>query len=679
MKKQQYSENLRRKIDKMIEIDPYLQNYADDLALRVRDYEKTLSRIEKKAGTLQKFASAYEYFGFHKEKDGWVFREWLPGADKVFLIGDFNGWDRRKTPLERLENGVFEARLNGTDALKDGQYVKLWVEKDGVGCERIPAYIRYTDMDETTYKLCGRILDDTVEYPWTDAGFPQKKKENRKNPLIYEAHVGMAQEKGGVGTYREFADLILPRIQKLGYNTVQLMAIAEHPYYASFGYQVTNFYAPSYRFGTPDDLKYLIDKAHAEGISVLLDVVHSHACPNESEGLNKQDLTENQYFSEGGRGWHTAWGTKLFDYAKDEVLEFLLSNLTYWQKEFHFDGFRFDGVTSMLFEDHGLGDSFVSYDQYFSLNTNISALTYLTLACRLIRQNDKNALTVAEDMSGMPGLCLKRSEAGVGFDLRLSMGLPDYWIKLLKEYSYDHFDMHALWHELTSARPKEKVIGYCESHDQALVGDKTLIFRMADAEMYTGMEKSYHSLSMDAAIDYHKLIRFVTLATANAGYLNFMGNEFGHPEWIDFPREGNGWSYHYARRQWSLEDDPNLKYEWLGAFDREMIRLSKSIGLFSEKAESLWIDQEKQTLSFARGKRIFVFNFSASSGQNSFFVHTHLTGKGRYRTVFSSDEKEFGGLDRVSKQFVYGTIRNANGEGFYAYVPCRTAIVFEKI
>ena len=499
--------------------------------------------------------------------------------------------------------------------------------------------------------------------------------------MIYEAHIGMAQEREGIGSYREFADNNLKRIVDLGYNTIQLMAIQEHPYYASFGYQVSNFFAASAWFGTPDDLKYLVNKAHDLGLFVLLDVVHSHACPNTAEGLNLQDGTDNQYFLDGQRGWHPAWGTKLFNYGKHEVLHFLLSNLKFWQDEYHFDGFRFDGVTSMLYQDHGLGTSFGSYDQYFGLNTNVEAVTYLQLANELVHAVNPFAVTVAEEMSGMPGMCLPIRSGGIGFDYRLSMGIPDYWIKLLKEYSDDQWDMHKLWYELTTRRPKEKNIGYCESHDQALVGDKTLIFRMADAEMYTSMDKVHHNPVIDRAIDFHKLIRFSTLVLACDGYLNFMGNEFGHPEWIDFPREGNGWSYKYARRQWSLSENGYLKYQWLENFDRSMLKFARKYRVLCKSgASSLWIDQEKKLISFAKGDLLYLFNFNTTKSETNFFMHAHNTGEGVYKAVFSSDEKEFGGQERVSLDYLYHT-KNYEGKGlgFEVYIPCRTVVVFQKV
>lgn len=663
---------------RILTLDPLLKPYAADVALRMERNAAVRKQLLGDSAALSAFANGYLYYGFHRTQAGWVFREWAPGADAIHLIGDFNDWNRASHPLRRLDGGVWEIELFGADALKHGQHVKLQITRGGRSFDRIPAYIRYTVQDPLTHQLTGVIWAPERPFQWTDGGYGRKKI----SPLmIYEAHIGMAQEREGIGTYREFADFNLERIKSLGYNAVQLMAVMEHPYYASFGYQVSSFFAASHWYGEPDDLKALVDKAHSLGMYVLLDVVHSHACANVGEGLNLFDGTEDQYFLPGERGNHPAWGSKLFNYAKHEVIHFLLSNLKFWQEEYHFDGFRFDGVTSMIYQNHGLGENFTDYSQYFGLNTNVDALTYLQLANELIHEVNPFAVTIAEDMSGMPGMALPIRSGGIGFDYRLSMGIPDFWIRLLKDVPDRQWDMGRLWYELTTRRPQEKNVGYCESHDQALVGDKTLIFRMADAEMYTGMDKAYHSLAIDRAIALHKMIRFITLALGSEAYLNFMGNEFGHPEWIDFPREGNGWSHHYARRQWSLAENGYLKYEWLERFDREMLKFARKYRVMTKPAAAnLWMDEKNKLLAFAKGDLIYLFNFSPDASPTDFFVPAHITGEGQYRAVFTTDRIEFGGQDRVSERYVY-TAKPVpdKGVGFTVYLPSRTAIVFRRV
>jgi len=657
---------------KILKIDPMLQAYEKDIDLRMTSYLKKRKELLGDGTSLVDFANAHEYFGFHRTKDGWVYREWAPNATSMFLTGDFNGWNLTGKPMKKLDNGVFEIHLKGHDALQPGQKVQAIVCAGGELLRRIPLYATRVVQDPVTYLWCAEIEDTFAPYPWTDAGF-----KIPRTPFIYECHIGMAQDKYGVGTYDEFRLNILPRIKKLGYNTIQIMAIMEHPYYGSFGYQVSNFFAASSRYGTSEQLKKLIDTAHGMGIAVLLDVVHSHAVKNTAEGPNEFDGTVYQFFHEGPKGDHSAWGTKLFNYGKGQVIHFLLSNLKYWMDVFHFDGFRFDGVTSMLYLDHGLGSAFTDYSMYFSMNTDVEAITYLQLANELIHTINPKAITLAEDMSGMHGMCLAIADGGIGFDFRLSMGMPDLWIKTLKEVPDENWDMFKFWYELNGRRPKEKNIGYAESHDQALVGDKTIMFRLCDAEMYTGMSKLQQSAVIDRGIALHKMIRLVTASLAGEGYLNFMGNEFGHPEWIDFPREGNGWSYHYCRRQWNLVDDPLLRYGDLNAFDAAMIHLLRKERLLTKKTESRWIGQNEKTLVYSKGDYLFAFNFDPSASYEGYFLPC---SEGRYVAVLSTDEERFGGVGRVDKTYIYKTEASADkGVGFPCYLPARTAIVFKKL
>ena len=658
---------------KILQIDKNLLNYRDDIDLRVNNLNRKLSQLLAPGQSLADFANGHRFFGFHQTEDGWFYREWAPAAQEMFLTGDFCGWDRYRYPMTRKENGVFELFLPGRDALQNGQRVRAIVIHDGRELERIPLYAQFVVQDQATIQWDAMIHVPEAPFVWTDAGFRPEK-----TLYIYECHIGMAQEEPKIGTYIEFRDKILPRIKDLGYNTVQIMAIMEHPYYASFGYQVTNLFAASSRFGTPEELKSLIDTAHKMGIAVLLDVVHSHASCNTREGINEFDGTVWQFFHDGPKGDHQAWGTKCFNYDKNEVIHFLLSNLKFWQEEIHFDGFRFDGVTSMLYHNHGLGVNFAGYPDYFSMNTDTEAVTYLQLANLMVRQVNPNAITIAEDTSAIPGLCLPVEQGGIGFDYRLAMGEPDMWIKLIKEVSDENWDMGHLWAELTSRRPKEKVIGYCESHDQALVGDKTIFFRLVDREIYENMACDRDNMIIDRGIALHKLIRLVTLGLGGEGYLAFMGNEFGHPEWIDFPREGNGWSYHYCRRQWSLADNPNTKFKYMGAFDKAMIDMARKTRLLSGKTEYLNIDHENKLIAFRRNRAVVLLNFHPDRSLTDCFLPVKQPG--RYQVILSSDDGEFGGQNRVSKEYVYQTQTNEAGEvGIRIYIPSRCAVVLKKI
>jgi len=658
---------------KLVRDDPWLEPHQEAVERRMRQFSEALGAIEESSKSLASFATGHKYMGihYHPAVDHWTVREWAPAAKAVSLIGDFNGWDREAHPLKKSDKGIWKLELPGK-TLAHGQKVKLHVTgEDGSRRDRIPACIRRAIQDPTTHDFCGQIWNSPKPYVWKHEFDPSTIKA----PLIYEAHVGMSGEEPRVHTYREFADTVLPRIAKGGYNTVQMMAVQEHPYYGSFGYHVSSFFAPCSRFGTPEDLKYLIDTAHGLGLAVLLDVVHSHAVKNMAEGLNNFDGSGHQYFHNGPLGDHPAWDSKCFDYGKPEVRQFLLSNVRYWLEEFRFDGFRFDGVTSMLYYSRGM-KSFGSYEDYFGSDADEMAVLYLKLAARLIQELKPGAIAIAEDMSGMPGLCRPIEDGGVGFSYRLAMGIPDYWIKLLKHSRDEDWQIGELWNVLANRRYGEATIAYAESHDQALVGDKTLAFWLMDQEMYWHMAKEDPHPVIERGIALHKLIRLITFVLGGEGWLTFMGNEFGHPEWLDFPREGNGWSYHYCRRQWSLVDNPELKYGWLAEFDRQMLELDTKYQLLSAApAKELYLDHEAKILVAERANLIFVFNFSAAGSIFGYQVHLPGLGLETRELVMDTDAAESGGHGRVDHAFDYPV--SADGK-MQVYTPSRTGLVFAK-
>ena len=639
--------------------------------------------------SLSDFANGYQYFGLHQLKDGWVFREWAPHATDIFLVGDFNNWTESESyKCNRIAGtGNWELYLP-LDAISHGNLYKMHVKWEGGSGERIPAWATRVVQDDITKIFSAQVWAPKEEYQWKDNRFcleESKKKRTftpKKDPLlIYECHIGMAQDAEKVGTYTEFKDNILPRIASAGYNAIQIMAIQEHPYYGSFGYHVSSFFAPSSRCGTPEELKELIDSAHQMGISVIMDIVHSHAVKNEVEGLGNIAGDPNQYFYSGERREHPAWDSLCFDYGKNEVIHFLLSNCKYWLTEFHFDGFRFDGVTSMLYYSHGLGETFTGYQDYFNGHQDDNAICYLTLANELIHQVYPKAITIAEEVSGMPGLAAKFKDGGYGFDYRLAMNIPDYWIRTIKEKKDEDWKPSSIFWEVKNRRADEKTISYCESHDQALVGDKTIIFRLIDADMYWHFKRGDETNLVHRGIALHKMIRLVTLGSINGGYLNFMGNEFGHPEWIDFPREGNGWSHKYARRQWNLVDNEDLDYHFLSDFDRAMIKVVKSEKRFNlTPVEEVWHNDGDQVLAFKRGKLLFVFNFSPTQ---SFADYGLLVEAGEYEVVLNTDAKDFGGnglADDNVKHFTnYDPLYEKVGKGWLKlYIPARSAIVLRN-
>ena len=661
----------------IVKSDPYLSPYADAIWGRYEYARYMEKKLTGGTQTLADFASGYLYFGLHKTATGWVFREWAPNATAIYLIGDFNQWEKREEyALRRVGNGNWEIRLP-SDAMKHGQFFKLLVEWEGGSGERIPAWIRRVVQDDETKLFSAQVWDPEKPYRFRNPNFVAQ----RDPLLIYECHIGMSSQEEKVSTYEEFRLTVLPRIARLGYNCIQIMAIQEHPYYGSFGYHVSSFFAASSRFGTPDDLKHLIDDAHGLGIAVIMDLVHSHAVKNEQEGLGRFDGTPYQYFHGGDRREHPAWDSLLFDYAKPQVMHFLLSNCKFWMEEYHFDGFRFDGVTSMLYRSHGLGEDFGSYDSYYNINQDGDAICYLTLANKMIHQVNRHAITIAEEMSGMPGLARPVDDGGMGFDYRLAMGIPDFWIKYIKEVKDEDWKVGHIYWELTNRRADEKTISYAESHDQALVGDKTIIFRLIDAEMYWHMQKGDDTLLVDRGIALHKMIRLVTATTMNGGYLNFMGNEFGHPEWIDFPREGNGWSYKYARRQWDLVDNLNYLYHGLGEFDRAMIELIRSADHFNLlPLQQLWDKEGDQVLAYQRGNLVFVFNFN---GVHSYTDYGILAEPGAYKVVLNTDNPLYDGFGLMDEDVTHYTLPEpphpSGKQWLKLYIPARSAFVLKKV
>lgn len=655
--------------------DSWLEPVSDKVTERYRRYESKLKYIESKYGSLKAFASAHEFFGFTYDsfRKGWWYREWAPAAHNLFLFGDFNGWNRYDTPLERESHGIWSVFLPDSQykkSLKHGSLLKVLVQSSIGEQERIPVFAKRVVQNEDTKDFAAQFWVDDSKCSF--AG----ELKIEKPLFIYETHIGMAQENESVGSFNEFRINVLPRIKEAGYNAIQLMAIAEHPYYGSFGYHVSNFFAASSRFGTPEDLKMLVDEAHRNGMAVIMDLVHSHTVKNTREGLNLFDGTENQYLLAGKDGYHPQWDSRLFDYGKEETLRLLLSNVRFWLEEYKFDGFRFDGVTSMIYKNHGIGMCFSTPYDYFDDNVNDDAVTYLQLANTLIHQLNENYITIAEDVSGMPGICAPIEDGGIGFDYRLGMGLPDFWIKVLKDQPEEMWNMNEFFFTMTNRLCDVKTIAYAESHDQAMVGDKTIAFRLMDKDMYDAMSKFIPNIVVDRGVALHKMIRLFTISLGGDAWLNFMGNEFGHPEWIDFPRLDNGWSYKYARRQWSLVDDKNLKFHWLADFDKEMLKFIKENNILT--ANPAWLmnaDEENKTIVFERNNLIFVFNWGTKSIPD---YKINVKNTGDYEIIFSTDESRFGGYDNIDRNVVFPSEQSESQVFMRIYNVSRTATVYRN-
>ena len=661
---------MKKEKSQLVKRDPYLNPFSDALQKRMERAALREMQLTDGKMPLVDLANGHLYYGLHKTATGWVFREKAPNASAIYLFGDFSDWKiEPHFVLKPIGNGDWEIELPEF-VLKNKMLYKLWMVWPSGADERLPAYCQRVVQDDTTKVFCAQVWE-AEPYAWKNP-LPSKPE----HPLIYEAHIGMSSQESKISSYHEFQETVLPRIKALGYNTIQLMAIQEHPYYGSFGYQVSNFFAPSFRFGTPEELMELIDTAHGMGISVILDIIHSHAVKNEKEGIGYLDGSDHLYFHHGEKGHHRVWDSRCFDYGKPETIQFLLSNLKYWLEKFHFDGFRFDGVTSMCYFDHGLGVDFLSYDQYFDGNVDEDAITYLTLANNLVREVRPDAMTIAEDVSGMPGMAFPTKQGGIGFDFRMSMGIADFWVKTLKTTSDENWSVGEIYYRMTDKRAEEQTISYVECHDQAIVGDKTLIFRMIDSKMYSAMSVNTPDLVVDRGVALHKLIRLVTLTLCSGGYLNFMGNEFGHPEWIDFPREGNGWSCYHARRQWNLADDNTLKYSGLNRFDRDMIHCVTENRLLDKAPVKLCDNDGDKVLAFERNNCIIVFNFHP---EKSFSDYSIYCQPGDYQIILNSDDPIYHGFGNVDTTITYPTQLYEGNSRLLLYLPSRSALILRRL
>ncbi|XP_063219264.1 1,4-alpha-glucan-branching enzyme isoform X2 [Bacillus rossius redtenbacheri] len=651
-------------LSQLLNRDAYLKPYEREFRRRYACFRDYVDKVTDQEGGLTNFTQGYKYFGIHFNPDNSVTcREWAPGAEQVFLTGEFNNWNRESHPFMKLEFGKWElyipAHQDGSCVLSHLSEVKIVIRtKNGELVDRLSPWATYVVQppreEGFTYKQ--KIWNPPQHERYV---FKHKRAARPLSLRIYECHVGIATEEGKVGSYLEFARNIIPRIVKQGYNAIQLMAIMEHAYYASFGYQVTNFYAASSRYGTPEQLKELVDTAHASGLFVMLDIVHSHASKNVLDGLNQFDGTNSCFFHDGARGDHLLWDSRLFNYSE------------------------FDGVTSMLYHSRGIGEGFSgNYDEYFGLNVDTEAVVYLMIANHMLHTCYPDVVTIAEDVSGMPALCRPVTEGGTGFDYRLAMAIPDMWIKLLKEVKDDDWNVGHIVHTLTNRRWLEKTVAYAESHDQALVGDKTIAFWLMDKEMYTHMSLlSEPSPVIDRGIALHKMIRLITHVLGGEGYLNFIGNEFGHPEWLDFPRAGNNDSYHYARRQWHLVDDKLLKYRFLNNFDAAVNKLEEEYGwLHKDPAYVSWKHEGDKLIVFERAELLFVFNFHPTKSFTDYRVGVESPGK--YRIVLNSDDEQFGGfksVDNTTDHLTFPENFAGRQHSLLVYTPSRTALVFSRI
>ena len=667
----------------LINQDPYLKNFEWAIKRRNEHFKRQLRQIESNEVSLENFAHSYQQMGLHLLPNNDIkYREYAPGARGIALFGEFNNWNRDQYWAKRDQYGFWELIIpndNGQPRIKHGTKVKCNVVlSNGNWADRNPIWIEFLYQNKQSLIFDGVFWNPDQKYEWK---YPEKHLKKPRSLRIYEAHVGMSSFDPKVSTYREFADNILPRIKRTGYTAVQLMAIMHHANYASFGYHVNNLFAVSSLFGTPEDLMYLVDKAHELGLFMIMDIVHSHASSNVDDGFNYWDGTDYLYFHGGAMGHHSLWDSRLYNYSSYETLRFLLSNCAYYSEKYRFDGFRFDGITSILYRNHGIRYSFSGdYHEYFGDNFDEDGGVYLMLANKLLHQINPESITIAEDVSGMPGLCLTVDQGGFGFDYRLNMSVSDKWIQLLKEYKDEDWNLGNLVFTLTNRRYNEKHVGYCESHDQSIVGDKTIAMWLFDKEMYWNMScNSPETIIISRGMCLHKMIRLITFALGGEAYLCFMGNEFGHPEWVDFPRPGNGFSYALCRRRWDLCDNRYLRYKYLYNWDVAMNKLDEVFNFISSPFQYISLKHEDDKMVvFEKGDLLFVFNFHMYKSYENYKIGTQWGSE--HKIILDSDEYRFFGKGRLEYGHdhffpIFHEGWNNRPNYFNIYAPCRTCMV----
>ena len=593
-----------------------------------------------------------------------VIREYAPNAHFVSVIGDFNHWDRGRDPLKRISNTEWEITLDRARVMPGSRY-KLHIAGHNGGRDRIPSTCPYAR--QSSDGDFAAIFEFNVLSPPTRL---QKQPEHLK---VYELHIGLAASGPRIGTYLEVAHDVIHRVKYAGYTAVQLMAVHEHPYYGSFGYHVSNPYGICSRFGTRQDFKYLVDNCHEVGLLVIIDLVHAHAVKNLSEGLGEFDGQDGYLFKTGQNALHPAWDSLVYDYENQATVSYLLSNARYWIEEYGIDGFRVDGVTSILYNDHGIGHTGFTDNDYLGSNLNQSGLLYLVLLCKLAHELRPDFILIAEDVSGLPGLARPALLGGVGFDYRLQMGLPDFFESVAKDVMDDGISPSRIWHALVSRRFDERHIGYVESHDQAIVGGQSLIFRLLGPKMYTDMHAETQSHDVHLAVAVVNVAKSIVFFLGGEAWMSFIGNEFGHPDWVEFPTPDNDDCFEYAYRKWYLATDSALMYEKMAAFDRDLMHQRKIAVTWDESYMTAPLLDDNRKLSvFHRDRVVLVCNTTTDVSYEDVWVP--VPEQGNYRVILSTEEHRYGGYGRVNENMQYATIAVDGNAYIRLYVPSMSAI-----
>ncbi len=567
-----------------------------------------------------KCSQAYSFMGCHKTKDGYVFRVWAPNAERIFLVGSFNNWDTSACPMHSIGYGVWEAQVNNAQVFDEYKY--YITKKNGNAVYKSDPYAFHAC---TRPENASKVYD-LDGFKWTDSAYYSKKakKDVTKEPMnIYEVHLGswMQYEDGNFLSYTDVADKLVKYVKSMNSTHVELLPVSEYPYDPSWGYQVTGYYAPTSRYGTPKDFMKLVDKFHAEGIGVILDWVGAHF-PKDENGLYEFDGSCLYESSDSLRNEHPDWKTRIFDYSRYEVRSFLISNVVYWLDKYHIDGIRVDAVASMLYLDYGRQNGQWRPNQYGG-NINLDAVDFLRDMNSAAFEFNPSVIMVAEESTAFPMVTKPGYDGGLGFNFKWNMGwMNDMLGYMSSDPLFRKGRQNDLTFSLTYAFSENFILPL--SHDEVVHGKGSMIGKMPG---------SYEE-------KFANLRAFYGYMMAHPGKkLNFMGNEFA--QFIE-------WNYKKPLEWFMLEHDKH----------NEMKKYVKDLNAFYLNNKPFWEndtdwtgfqwiahdDHDQSVISFIRrdceGREIVVVcNFCPVMRKN----YRIGVPEGEYKAVLSSDSAKYGG------------------------------------
>ena len=577
----------------------------------------------------------YKRMGAHPtEKDGKsgvLFSIWAPRARAISVMGDFNGWDRNANPMDRLdEQGIYETFVPG--ALTGDLYKYCIQGEDGEYYEKADPYANFAEVRPGT---ASRVTE-LGSYPWRDGGWEAKKqrKDWEKEPMfILEVHPGSWKLKGydhSFYNYRQLAQALAEYVREMGYTHVELMGILEHPFDGSWGYQVTGYFAPTSRYGKPEDFQYLVDYLHRQGIGVILDWVPAHF-PKDAHGLARLDGSPVYEYEDPRKGEHPDWGTYVFDYGKKEVRNFLIASAVYWLKEYHVDGLRVDAVSSMLYLDYGRADGQWVPNRNGG-KENLEAVSFLQEMNQVVKQRVPGAYVIAEESTAWQKVTGSVEEGGLGFTFKWNMGwMNDVLFYLGKDPIYRKYHHHNLTFGMTYAYSERFILVL--SHDEVVHGKGSMLMKLPGT-----MEEKFQDLR--AAYGFF---------LGHPGKkLLFMGQEFAQIKEWDEKKE----------LDWALLEERN--HRGIQEYVKDLLMVYRENPCLYETDQEQdgfrWIepdDEENSVYVFARRSRdgknnlLFVVNFTPVE-RKAYQVGT--LEKKPHRLILSSDWEKYGGKTREQKE-----------------------------